>query len=156
MKKLKTLSTITIILVIIIGGIPGIEFCFNDLKDSTGQYYKTLITGVPSIVVGILIGFFLSRYLLKIWLSTNKSVGLISLLVSITTLITGVISVLVAWEITWVLPRLFGWRYTGEFNPWANLLDHYLIMLVYACIPVGIISVVNGLFSYIYLKVSKN
>ena len=61
---------------------------------------------------------------MKIWLKTEKSTGTISLLVLLITFIAGIITVMVAWEVTWILPGVFGWKYTGEFSPWANLLDH--------------------------------
>ena len=159
MKKMKVLFAVTTILVLIIGSVPGFEIGLSNLsilsQDSDGQYWKALLTAIPSILIGILIGYFLCRYLLKKWLKTGKSIWTISLLVLLITFIAGIITVMVAWEVTWVLSRLLRWKYTEEFSPWANLLDHYLLMLMYGCILVGITSIVNGLFAFLYLKFSK-
>ena len=158
MKKLKVLTTVTMILVIIIGSIPGLEECLSELllfHNPDAQNWKVVVTCIPSILVGILIGCFLSKYLMGIWLKTDKSLGFISIIIFFITFIAGMIALMVAWEITWIIPKLFGWKYTGEFNPCENLLDHYLLMLLYGGILVAIASIINGLFSFTYLKFSK-
>ena len=30
--------------------------------------------------------------------------------------IVGIIALMVAWEVTWILPKAFGWKYTGKQN----------------------------------------
>ena len=152
MKKHKVLIKITIVIVIIFGIIPGLVTLF---EKTDVQYWKYIVTCIPSIIAGILIGYFISQYLLHILFKTEKSLVYKSIIILFITFISGIITLMVAWEIIWIVPRLFGWKYTGEFSPWANLLDHYLLMLIYGSIPVGIAGVLNGLFSFFYLKFSK-
>ncbi len=152
MKKHKVLITITIVIVIILGILPGLLTLF---EKTDVQFWKYIVTCISSILVGILIGYFISQYLLRILFKTAKSLVDKSIIILFITFISGIITLMVAWETILIVPWLFGWEYTGEFNPWENFLDHYLLMLMYGSIPVGIISILNGLFSFIYLKLTK-
>jgi len=162
MKKHRLLIKVTIIIVIIIGCVAGL-IALNENLSSTfqrpdNQYWKALVIGIPSILAGILIGYFLSKYFLRIWFKTEKSLIYKSLTILFITYIAGIITLMVALELTWIAPKLLGfigWEYTGGHNPWSNLLDHYLLMFIYGSMPVGITSVLNGLFSFIYLKFAK-
>ncbi len=132
--------------------MPGLVALFQKPDD---QFLKDLITCIPSILAGIITGYFISKYLLHIWFKTEKAIIYKSIIILFITYIAGIIALLVAWEVTWIVPRVFEWKYTGEFNPWENFLDHYLLIFIYGSIPVGIAGVLNGLFSFIYLKFAK-
>lgn len=158
MKKHKVLITVTILIVIIIGSVPGLTTLLIDspspFQRPDGPYWKALVTSIPSIIAGILIGYLASKYLLRIWFKTEKTLVYKSIIILFITFISGVITLFVAWEVNWIVPRFFGWG-NMEFNPWGNLLDHILLALIYCSIPVGIVGILNGLFSIIYLKFTK-
>jgi len=158
MKTHKVLITVTILIVIIIGSVPGLATLLIDTPGpftrDDGPYWHTLVCGIPSIIVGILIGYLVSKHLLRIWFKIEKKLVYKSIVILLITFISGVITLLIAWEVNWIVPRFFGWG-NMAFNPWENLLDHILLGFIYCSIPVGIVGILNGLFSFIYLKLTK-
>lgn len=163
MKKHKVLITVTILMVIVIGSVPGFITLLIDtpgpFQRPDGPYWKALVTGIPSILAGILIGYFISKVLLRIWFKIAKSIIFKSIIILFITYIAGLITLGVACEVDWIVPAFLGWENTPTFltdlSSWENLIDHFLLAFLYFSIPAVIAGVLNGLFSFIYLKFSK-
>jgi len=162
MKKHKVIITVTIVIVIIIGSIPGLMTIINadgPFQRPDGPYWKALVIGVPSILAGVLIGYLISKYLLRIWFKTDKTLVYKSIIILFITYIAGIITLIVACEVDWIIPEIFGWENTpsllNDLSSWKNLLDHFLLAFIYFSIPIGIAGVLNVLFSFIYLKFIK-
>lgn len=158
MKKHSTLKTAAIILVCIIGSVPGLwTMLINSegpFQRPEGTYWKALVIGIPSVLAAILAGYLLSKYLLKKYYSENRPVLRLAVIISLVTIISGLVAVFVGWEIDWLIAKVFGWGGVAEV-PWKNLLIGIPIVLAYSIIPVSLAGLIYGVFSFAYLKLSK-
>jgi len=158
MKKHKVLITVTIIIVSIIGSIPGLWTILinaeGPFQRPDGPYWKALVIGIPSILAAILIGYLLSKYLLSKWYREKKSILYQSIIILLVTIIAGIIAVMVGWEVNWIVEKAFGWGGSVRLA-WLNFLTGIPLMFFYCIIPVGIAGLLYGLFSFFYLNFSK-
>ena len=158
MKKHRVITIVTIILVCIIGSVPGLWTILLDVEGPfqrpDGPYWKALVIGVPSILSAIFIGYLISKYLLSKWYKENKSIVVQSIIIFSITIIAGLIAVMVGWEINWIVEKAFGWGGSARLE-WLDFLTGIPLMFIYCIIPVGITSLIYGLFSMIYLIFSR-
>lgn len=158
MKKANTLKTVAIIIVCIIGSIPGLwTMLINNegpFQRPEGAYWKALVIGIPSVLAAILAGYFLSKYLLKKFYSENRPVLRLVVIISLVTIISGLVAVLVGWEVDWLIAKVFGWGGVAEV-PWKNLFIGIPIILAYSILPVTITGLIYGVFSFAYLNLDR-
>lgn len=159
MKKHKVLNAATIIIVCIIASIPGLWTLFVNMEGPfqrpDGPYWNAIVIGVPSIIAAIIAGYPLCKFLLRKWYNESKSIVYQSFIVFSITVITGVIAVLVGCEVNWIVQKAFGWGAIAQVQ-WINFLIGIPIIFFYSIGPVGIAGLLFGLFSFIYLKLSKD
>ena len=157
MKKHRVLIPVTIIIVNIIGSIPGLwTILINEgpFRRPSGPYWQALVIGVPSILTAILIGYLISKYLLSKWYKENKSKLYQSIIIFCITIIAGTLAIMVGWEVNWIVGKAFGWGSSARLA-WEVFLKGIPMMFIYCIVPVGIVSLLYGLFSIVYLKFSK-
>lgn len=155
MIKQKSLTTAMIILVSFMGSVPGLLTLFVNVNGPfqrpDGPYWMALVIGIPSILAAILLAYYLSKYFLRLWLNENKAEIRQSLVYFLCTILVGLIAVLVAWEVNWIIGKISGWGGSAEVD-WLSYLKGIPIMFFFSIIPITVISLFFGLFSYFYLR----
>ena len=155
MKKHSLLTKVTRIIVICMGLVPGLATIFlsveNPFQLRVGPVWQSLMVGIPSMVMGIVFGVYLTNYFYKKWFHIEKPVMKKVVLIFSITLVAGILNALMAWELNWIIAKITGWGYLTEL-PWFNLLIGLPIMMFYCLVPGLIVSLLNGVFSFFYLR----
>lgn len=158
MKKHIVLGKALIIIVCIIGIVPGLWTMLINVEGPfqrpDGPYWKALVIGIPSVLAAIIAGYPLSKFLLEKWYNESKSIVFQSFIAFSITIIAGLVAVMIGCEVNWIVQKAFGWGAIAQVQ-WIKFLIGIPIIFFYSIVPVGIAGLLFGLFSFIYLKLSK-
>jgi hypothetical protein len=158
MKKHRVLNRTMTVIVCIMGSVPGLLTLLinteGPFQRPDGPYWKALIIAVPSILIAILVGYFICMFLWRKWFKEEKSIIYQSFIIFSITIIAGLIAAIVGVEVNWMVAKVSGWGGQAQLE-WVKFLIGIPIIFFYCIIPVGATGLLYGLFSFFYLKFSK-
>ena len=78
MKKHRVLNRVMTVIVCIMGSVPGLLTLLinteGPFQRPDGPYWKALIIAIPSILIAILVGYFICVFLWRKWFKEHKSI----------------------------------------------------------------------------------
>ena len=158
MKQHRLLRFVTIVLVCLVGSVPGLITLFikegGPFERPTESYWSAIIMGLPAVIIPVIVGYFLSRALLRWWLKETQTVVVRSLILLAITFLAGMINALIGWEIRWLLEKAIYLGEEGYLN-YLEILSGIPFFSIYCFMWVAPTALAFGIFSFLYLKYSS-
>ena len=161
MDKQKVIIATTVIIVLIFGSIPGLGKIFGQftgwyipMQPPLGEYWRDLIVGIAGTLGGVITGYLIVKWtkrLIKAQYSHLKN----SFIILIITFLACDVASIMGMTIIEVMGGLFGWHRTPGSPELLETIGYFLLMLVFNAPNSLIPSLINGLFSFFYLKLKK-
>jgi len=159
-QKQKTITRAGMWLATIVGSIYGLIFVvvgyflnWDHCGVLEGPFWKVLLTGFHSIMLGSYIGELIVRKRAPKRLAGQIKIPAITSRLFVIVLLGNIAAFIVSWEVGYIFGKILG---IFQGVSWGEILiDIPLISLIHA-IPVSlVISILYGVFVFSYLKVGK-
>jgi len=159
-QKLKIITRTGMWLAAIVGSIYGLYLTIiGYLTDSgpggsmEGPFWKILLTGILSILIGVYIGEFLVRKLAKILLAKHFKVLEFTIRSFAILLLGSMAAFVTSWEVGYLMGKI---TRTIEGLDWMTVLVYTLLMSFIYSIPVSLVAAgLFGVFVYFYTKAGE-
>lgn len=159
-QKQKTITHAGMWLTAITGSIYGLIFVivgyllnWNHYGVLEGPFWKVLLTGFHSIMMGAYIGKLIVRKRAQKRLAGQIKIPAITSRLFVIVLLGSIVAFIVSWEVGYIFGKILG---IFQGVSWGEILIKIPLISLIHCIPVCLIaSIFYSVFVFVYLKVGE-